>query len=80
MSKISAKDARSENKLSFLRVFITALVVIVVLLVCVARVEVPRERSVQVACMVRLKSLGLSFKLYTMNEYLDGRKLAPLYI
>ena len=80
MSKISAKDAHSKKKLSFPGVFITVLVVIVVLLVCVVRVEVPRERSVQVACMARLKSLGLSFKLYTMNEYLDGRKLAPIYI
>jgi prepilin-type processing-associated H-X9-DG protein len=71
MSKILAKEVRSENKLSFLRVIITVLVVIVVLLVCLVRVEVPRERAVQAACIARLKSLEVSFKLYA--DDFDGR-------
>lgn len=66
MSKISAKETRSENKLSFLRILITVLAILVVLFVYLVGLgPIPRERAYQVKCHVGLKSLGLLFKLYT---------------
>ena len=71
MSKISANGIRSENKLSFLRVFITVLVFFVVLFIYLAPIPpIPRERAVLVVCNSNLKSLGLSFVLYA-DEF-DG--------
>jgi prepilin-type processing-associated H-X9-DG protein len=65
MSKISAKGNRSENKLSFLRVFITVLVFFVVLFIyLVGPRPIPRERVYRFKCEVCLKSLGVSFVLY----------------
>jgi prepilin-type processing-associated H-X9-DG protein len=64
MSKISDKGARSENKLSFLRVFITVLIFFVVLFIYLAPGPIPRERGVQVVCMAHLRSMEVSFKLY----------------
>jgi len=64
MSGMSAKGTRSENKLSFLRVFITVLVFFVVLFIYLASPPDRRELGYQVKCHVGLKSLGLSFKLY----------------
>ena len=65
MSGMSAKEVRSENKLSFLRILIVVLAIVVMLFVYLAGPgPIPRERGVQVACMARLKSLEVSFKLY----------------
>lgn len=65
MSKVPAKGASSENKLSFLRVFITVLVFFVVLFVyLVGPRPIPRERAYRLKCKVCLKSLGVVFKLY----------------
>jgi len=71
MSKISAKDARSENKLSFLRVFITVLVFFVVLFVyLVGPRPIRRELAYRLKCNTCLKSLGVVFVLYA-DEF-DG--------
>ncbi|MFC1603424.1 hypothetical protein ACFL5F_00210 [Planctomycetota bacterium] len=70
MSKILAKDTRSENKLSFLRVFITVLVFFVVLFIYLASPPDRRELGRQVKCQVNLKILRVSFTLYA-DEF-DG--------
>jgi prepilin-type processing-associated H-X9-DG protein len=65
MSKISAKRARSENKLSFLRVFITVLVFFVVLFIFLAGPRpIRKELAYRLKCNACLKSLGAAFKLY----------------
>jgi len=71
MSKISAKETRGENKLSFLRILITVLAILVVLFVyLVGPRPIPRERVYRLKCEVCLKSLGVSFVLYA-DEF-DG--------
>ena len=71
MSKISAKGARSENKLSFLRIFITVLVFFVVLFIYLAGPRpIRRELVYRLKCNTCLKSLGVVFVLYA-DEF-DG--------
>jgi prepilin-type processing-associated H-X9-DG protein len=70
MSKVSAKGASSENKLSFLRVFITVLVFFVVLFIVLAPGPIPRERAILVRCKANLHSLMAAFSIYA-NEF-DG--------
>jgi prepilin-type processing-associated H-X9-DG protein len=70
MSKKSAKEAHSENKLSFLRVFITVLVFFVVLFIYLASPPDRRELAYRLKCNTCLKSLGVVFVLYA-DEF-DG--------
>jgi len=71
MSKISANGTRSENKLSFLRIFITVLVFFVVLFVYLAPIPpIRRELAYRLKCNTCLKSLGVVFVLYA-DEF-DG--------
>lgn len=70
MSKMSAKETRGENKLSFLRILIAVLVFIVVLFIYLASPPDRRELGYQVKCHVGLKSLRLVFELYA-DEF-DG--------
>ena len=66
MSKLSVSKSGRVNTISPLRILITVLIFSVVLFAFFAHItSVPRERGIQMKCHVGLKSLGLSFKLYT---------------
>ena len=71
MSERSIARARGENKLSFLRILVTVLVILVVLFVYLTSIPpIPQERSVQIVCMLHLKSMAVSFRLY--SDDFDG--------
>lgn len=70
MSKISVAKPGRVNTISPLRILIMVLAILVVLFFYLASGPIPRERSVQAACMARLTSLGVSFKLY--SDDFDG--------
>jgi prepilin-type processing-associated H-X9-DG protein len=66
MSKISVAKPGRVNTVSPLRILMTVLIFFVVLFAFFAHItSVPRERGIRMKCHVGLKSLGLSFKLYT---------------
>jgi len=64
MSKISAAKSGRVNTISSLRILIMVLAILVVLFFYLAPGPIPRERGVQIACMVHLRSLKVSFNLY----------------
>ena len=64
MSKISVAKSGRVNTISSFRILIMVLAIFVVLFFYLAPGPIPRERGVQAACIARLKSLELSFKLY----------------
>jgi prepilin-type processing-associated H-X9-DG protein len=64
MSKILIAKPGRVNTISSFRILIMVLAILIVLFFYLAPGPIPRERGVQVACIARLKSLELSFKLY----------------
>ena len=64
MSKMSVAEPGRGNTISPLRILIMVLAILVVLFIYLAPGPIPRERSVQIVCMVHLKSMAVSFKLY----------------
>ena len=70
MSKISVARPGRVNTISPLRILIMVLAFFVVLFIYLAPGPIPRERSVQIVCMVHLKSMAVSFILY--SDDFDG--------